>query len=324
MSAPFTDIEFRCMGCDMRVLVEGGTDPSAAAAAAEAFLHEADGRLSRFRHDSEISRLNDDVRTVVPVSSLLLRVLIAALDAADETDGLVVPTLLAEIEDAGYRESLDVTLSMPLQHVLDVAPPRQPARPDPDRLWTAVTIDLEAGLIGRPVGLRLDVTGAAKGVAADLAAQIVSAYRPERFFIDCAGDLAIGGSSGAHYEVAVEHPVSGEPVTEISAARGGVATSGINRRIWTGPDGLPRHHLLDPATGRPAWTGLAGATALAPTAAQADTIAKAALLAGPDTGRLLLRKHGGVLLHEDGTAEPVDLPRIRQLVTAQQLAGHMR
>jgi len=42
------------------------------------------------------------------------------------------------------------------------------------------------------------------------------------------------------------------------------------------------------------------ATALAPTAAEAEALAKGALLAGPDAGRALLR-HGGVLVLEDGT-----------------------
>ena len=57
---------------------------------------------------------------------------------------------------------------------------------------------------------------------------------------------------------------------------------GIDRRLWRAPDGSPRHHLLDPSTQQPAWTGLIAATALAPTALEADTLAKAALLSGPD------------------------------------------
>ena len=65
-------------------------------------------------------------------------------------------------------------------------------------------------------------------------------------------------------------------------SRRAVATSGIGRRSWLGPDGRPAHHLLDPATGRPAFTGVVQATALAPTAVEAEWRAKAAVLAGPD------------------------------------------
>jgi thiamine biosynthesis lipoprotein ApbE len=64
--------------------------------------------------------------------------------------------------------------------------------------------------------------------------------------------------------------------------------------------------LIDPATGSPAWTGLVAATALAPTALEAEALAKAALLSGPAAGRRLRQgRHGGVLVHDDGAVEPV-------------------
>ena len=56
-----------------------------------------------------------------------------------------------------------------------------------------------------------------------------------------------------------------------------MATSGINVRVWRRADGRYAHHLIDPRTGEPAWTGLVGVTALAPTGVEAETLAKAAL-----------------------------------------------
>ncbi|MGH2841846.1 MAG: FAD:protein FMN transferase, partial [Solirubrobacteraceae bacterium] len=64
------------------------------------------------------------------------------------------------------------------------------------------------------------------------------------------------------------------------------------------------HHLIDPATGRPAWTGVVQATALAPTALEAEILAKAALLAGPQRGPGLLSL-GGVLVLAGGAVEVV-------------------
>ena len=84
-----------------------------------------------------------------------------------------------------------------------------------------------------------------------------------------------------------------------------MATSGLGRRIWTGPDGRPAHHLLDPATGAPAWTGLLAVTALAPSTLAAEALAKAALLRGPAGARRMLARAGGVLVHDDGTVERV-------------------
>ena len=70
----------------------------------------------------------------------------------------------------------------------------------------------------------------------------------------------------------------------IKLGLGGIATSGLNVRIWRGDDGRYSHHLLDPSTGEPAWTGLIGATALGDSAVEAETLAKAALLSGPERG----------------------------------------
>ncbi len=81
-----------------------------------------------------------------------------------------------------------------------------------------------------------------------------------------------------------------------------MATSGIGRRSWLDGRGRPAHHLLDPATGRPAYTGVVQVTALAPTALEAEIRAKAAILAGPDRAREWL-PDGGVVVYDDCTAE---------------------
>ena len=102
------------------------------------------------------------------------------------------------------------------------------------------------------------------------------------------------GSKAAGPSTAAATCASAAPTTSRSATRspatsihtlhvedGAVATSGIDMRLWRAPDGTPRHHLLDPSTGAPAWTGLISVTALAPTALEAEALAKAALLSGP-------------------------------------------
>jgi len=112
----------------------------------------------------------------------------------------------------------------------------------------------------------------------------------------------------------VEHPLGGV-AHRLALREGGVATSGIGRRLWHDAAGFT-HHLLDPATGRPAWTGLIQATALAPTALEAETLAKMALLSGAGGGRRLLRGFGGVVVHEDGDVEVVGDPAAPAAVAA--------
>ncbi len=89
-----------------------------------------------------------------------------------------------------------------------------------------------------------------------------------------------------------------------------MATSGIAARIWKRPDGSYAHHVLDPATGRPAWTGLVAASAVAGSALEAEVLAKTALLSGPLGARRLLRRRGGVLQHDDGRVEVVPAPAV--------------
>jgi thiamine biosynthesis lipoprotein len=178
----------------------------------------------------------------------------------------------------------------PLSAALAVAPARRAARPHPAAAWRAVVVDDGGGTIARPPGTRLDLGGSAKGFIADRAAALLAPFGP--CAVDCGGDMRVHG----RHEVLALHPFGGEPVT-IGLGDGGVATSGVDARLWGGA----AHHLIDPATGEPAWTGVISATALAPTAAEAEALAKAALLSGPLAGRALLARHGGgVLVLEDG------------------------
>jgi thiamine biosynthesis lipoprotein len=298
------DITFACMGCTFRLLV-GGPGAAAAAVAAQAQLEDFDARLSRFRPDSELSRLNVDPRVVVPASPLLRLTVRAALWAARRTDGLVDPTLVEALERAGYDRSLAGATAGPVAAALHSAPPRRPARPQPHAPWRAVAIDDDAGTIARPPGLRLDSGGVGKGLAADRVAEHLARGGRHRFAVDAAGDVRVGGTRTAarRHAVEVAHPWEAAPIGTLRLRAGAVATSGIGSRLWVASEGRYAHHLLDPSTGEPAWTGLASVTALAPTALEAETRAKAALLSGPLGARRWLVRHGGVVVHDDGTPE---------------------
>ena len=309
------DVTFEAMGSHVRLLIgepgPGALAPPAAAERARRFIVEFEQALSRFREDSELSALNADPRREVPASGLLREAVKAGLWAAQQSGGLVDPTLVGEIEAAGYRSSRAGAPAAPIGAALEDAPPRRPAAPHPDARWRAVRVDEIRGTIIRPAGVRFDTGGAGKGLAADLVAGQLR--RHARFLVDCGGDIRIGGEQAAAwpYEVQVEHPLTGERAYVLHLGSGGVATSGINVRIWREPDGSYAHHLLDPATGKPAWTGLVGVTALGKTALEAETLSKAALLAGPEGGRELLARRGGLLVHDHGRVELVGSLSVR-------------
>jgi thiamine biosynthesis lipoprotein len=254
-------------------------------------------RLTRFDQRSELSRLNAARSTRLHVSELMARFAEAATEAAARTNGLVDPTLVDEIETAGYRT--DLKRSLPLELGLQLAPARAAAGPHPDARWVQIAVDRPRRIIARPRGTMLDSGGIAKGLFADLAADALAGC--DTWAVDCCGDLRIGGTAAQPRRVRVDDPFGrGTPLHELSVTHGGVATSGIGRRSWLDPTGRAAHHLLDPATGRPAFTGIVQATAVAPTALEAETLAKAALLAGPDRAAEWL-PHGGVLVFDDTT-----------------------
>jgi thiamine biosynthesis lipoprotein len=147
-----------------------------------------------------------------------------------------------------------------------------------------------------------DSGGLVKGLSADLLASELRAH--ECFAIDCGGDLRLGGRAGLVRAVEVASPFDGSVLHTFSLRDTGVATSGIGKRSWLDANGTPGHHLLDPATGRPAYTGIVQATALATSALEAEIRAKAAILSGPATAAAWLPA-GGALVYDDGSCQVV-------------------
>jgi thiamine biosynthesis lipoprotein len=301
------DVEFFSMGSHVRLLA----DAPGVITQVRDFLAAYEARLSRFRPDSELCALNAAPTPEVPVSALMRRAVAAARWAAERTGGLVDPTLIGELEAVGYVASRQAP-ELSTAAALAVAPPRRAARPHPAQRWRALEVDDARGVVRRPPGLRVDTGGTGKGLAADLAASALAGC--ERWAVDCGGDLRVGGTTPEPFKIEIEHPLTGEHVHGLHLTHGAVATSGLNVRLWRRADGRPAHHLLDPATGEPAWTGLVGATALAPSALEAEALAKAALLSGPADARRWLRAHGGLIVRDDGEAEPFGPLRARPVV----------
>ncbi len=304
------DYTFQAMGSDVRLLIGERLMASApsqleAADHERAFVWEFSDRLSRFRPDSDLSALNRNPRASVLAAPLLRAAVRAGLWAAQRSGGLVDPTLVGALERCGYDHSFDGVEPASLQEALAQAPPRRAARPDPAARWERVTVDDQAGTITRPPGVMIDTGGTGKGLCADAVAIRLAGYT--RFVVDCGGDIAVGGV-GAQlrpYDIDIEHPLTRRSIGSIKVARGGIATSGLNVRVWRREDGGYAHHLLDPSTQSPVWSGLIGATALGGSALEAETLTKMALLLGPEGARRVLAKRGGVVVHDTGEVEAI-------------------
>lgn len=264
-----TELRFRSMGCDV---VAVGDDLGEV----EELFRAADARFTRFREDSELARVNGSTGPVL-VSAEFARALHAAVRAHRETGGLVDPTLLDELEAAGYDrdfESLD---------------PRGACARRPARAAPALPIQLHGRLLVRAHGARIDLNGVVKSLAVDDALDRIG-----HGWVSAGGDLA----TSRPLEVAL--PGGGQ----IRLERGALATSGRTTRSWM-QDGVERHHLIDPRSGRPSDSPWREVTVCGSTCVDADVAAKAAFLLGADgPGWLDERGLAGWFLARDGSTTP--------------------
>lgn len=270
-------LSFRAMGCQMLAVLD--TDDASAQETltqVPVWFAEWEASLSRFRDDSELCTLNRADGQPMRVSETLWQVLDAATRAACTSDGLVVPTLLSAVKAAGYDrsfESLATSAASANTMVLE-----------PIADWRAIERAAGTRTVRLPRGMQLDFGGVAKGWAADQTVRRLSAVAPA--LVDAGGDIAISDvmASGDAWPIAIVDPFNADADLDLLMVnRGGVATSGRDYRRWQ-RDGRWLHHIIDPRTGAPAETDVLTATVVAPTTAEAEVAAKAALILGSQPG----------------------------------------
>jgi FAD:protein FMN transferase len=286
-------LEFRAMGCHMTAVLDA--DRHAASVQDVPVWFEAwEQTFSRFRADSELSRLNQHAGHWTRVSAAMWDVMHIALVAARWTDGVYSPTILKALESAGYDRTFDaITASV------------EPITPQPDGQWRSIQRQSLNRSICLPPDVRLDLGGIVKGWAADRAAKKLGAHGPA--LIDAGGDVAVSGprADGSPWPIGVLNPFQpDQPFETLKIERGGVATSGKDYRRWL-RDGKWQHHLIDPRTGLPAQTDVLSATVIAPTTVEAEIAAKVIAICGSEEGLAWLEEQPGyaaIIVREDGRA----------------------
>jgi thiamine biosynthesis lipoprotein len=239
-------------------------------------LADFDLACSRFREDSELSRVNRAQGNWVGIGPLLLRALRAARWAAAATGGAVDPTVGRMLRISGYDRDFKA-LTDP------AAPLRVRAAATPG--WRAMELDASASRVRLPRGMELDLGATAKALAADgaAAAALRAVSEEGGVLVSLGGDVAVAGEAPeGGWIVQVSEPA--ETCThvdgEIVAVRdGGLATSSTTVRRWT-RGGVEMHHILDPATGRPTNGRWRTATVAAASCLEANAAATAAIVLG--------------------------------------------
>jgi thiamine biosynthesis lipoprotein len=262
-------------------------DLAAARRAVDDVLDEVDRTYSRFRPDSEISRLNARAGEVVTVSPLLAEAVRVALRASRASDGFVDPTVGRAMRMVGYDDDFDRIAGRADPIVI---------RLEPVPGWQAVWLDARARTVRIASGVELDLGSTGKALASDLAAAAAGAVTGAAVLVGLGGDIATWGrppDGGWRVLAAEDHAT--DPATPADGAgevvalhAGAIATSGTTVRRWRRGD-LSLHHLIDPRTGLPVESPWRTVSVIAATCVDANTAATAAVIRGADAPDWLAR-----------------------------------
>jgi thiamine biosynthesis lipoprotein len=284
------------LGTQAGLVVSDPLSLGAARRAVEAELDAIDLACSRFRADSELSRLNARGGRPVRVGPLLLEAVGVALRAAALTDGIVDPTIGRALILAGYDRDFALIADAPTR----LAATRVAG-------WRAVSVDRAGSTVRIPRGVRLDLGATAKALASDRAAATAAVAAPgSGVLVNLGGDIAVAGpapSGGWSVRVADDHRAPPEaPGQLLSLDSGGLATSSTTVRCW----GPGAHHIIDPRTGLPAVSPWRTVSVAAATCVDANVASTAAIVLGDDAPEwLAARRLPARLVHHDGRVQAV-------------------
>ena len=273
--------EWNAMGTRVRLTVRGEDAESAGAVmrdAAYSALEEVESETSAFRPDSAVARVSAAAGNGewIATGKAFDAALGLALEVAAASGGAFNPLVAPLMEANGFARrppgTEEAVAAAPSATLLELT--KIERRPGACRLASA--------------GMALDLGGVAKGLGADRAASAARAAAQNDFLLDIGGNLVGRGE----WTVGIRDPrapADAPPLRTFTLANGmAVATSGNYERRAERPDGTTVGHLFDPRTGQPAEGGVLQATAIAPTAAEADAWSTALFVLGPDEGRAVL------------------------------------
>lgn len=275
--------EWDAMGTRVRLQVRGEDAVTAGEAmrdAARAALEAVEAETSAFRADSAVARVSAAAGNGewVETGAVFDAAMKLALEVAEATGGAFNPLVAPLMEANGFArrpEGAEERAAVP-ESYLDTA--KIERRPGACRLAAA--------------GMRLDLGGVAKGVGADWAASAAGEVAGNDFLLDVGGTLVGRGE----WTVGVRDPrgaADAPPLRVFTLSDGmAVATSGNYEGHAVNREGRRVGHLFDPRTGKAAGGGVLQATAIAPTAGEADAWSTALFVLGPEAGRAVLAGRG--------------------------------
>lgn len=288
--------QFFAMDTTMQITVYGEHEEEAASAAV-AEINRLEQLFSRTRDTSQIAQINAHAGdgTGVAVSGEVADLLTLAQDYTAQTGGAFDITVAPLMDAWGFTQD---TCRVPTQAELDALLPLVDAQ--------ALEVDPQGGTARLTrSGMALDLGGIAKGYAAGQCVALLESYGVESALLQLGGNITAMGTryDGRPWQVAVRDPRNTEDYLCVLSLQDVTAsTSGGYERFFEW-EGSTYHHILDPATGYPAQSGLLSVTVISRDATRNDALSTALFVMGEEAALELWRSDGAfeaLLVCDDG------------------------
>lgn len=270
-----------------------GEEGAAALEQAQARIRELEGLWSVTDVHSEIYAANHSGGKTVTISGDTAALVRYALDMAEQTGGALEPTLYPVLTAWGFTtDSFQIPVRAELDHLLEAVD------------YTRVS--LQGTALTVPDGMQLDLGAVGKGYAADETAAVLRENGVESALLDFGGNILTIGSKpdGSPWRVGVLDPDSEGNLGVLELVGQGVSVSGGYEKYFIGEDGERYWHILDPATGAPARSGLVQTAIISDESKRCDALSTALFVMGLDRAIQYWQAHQDfemILLAEDRT-----------------------
>lgn len=250
----------------------------------EAFRLE--GLLSRFIPSSDISRVNSSAgRQRERVGDEAYEVLARAQQFSNCCHGLFDVTIAPLVNVwSNCRDICEPPEDTAIKQALPLVD------------YTGLVLDQQNKTAGLKAGQSIDLGGIGKGYAGDRFLDVFRQHGVTSAFTNIGGNVAALGAKpdGSPWRVGIRHPrAEGSLIGLVSVTDKAVVTSGDYQRYFMDSRGMRHHHILNPATGYPAESGLISVSVVADSSMDADALSTMVFVAGMERGLSLLKRFAG-------------------------------
>lgn len=259
--------------------------------AAEQEILGLESRLSVTDAGSEIYALDHNgLAELSPDTTELMQ---TALEMCERTDGALDVSIYPVLRAWGFTTG---SYQIPTQEEIE-------------NLLTQVDyrkVTLENGTASIAQGMEVDLGSVAKGYTGDQVSQLLREGGVTSALLNLGGNVQLVGGKpdGSDWRVAVQDPESDGYLGVLSLRDKAAITSGGYERYFVGDDGEVYWHIIDPATGAPARSGLISVTVIGDRGVVCDALSTALFVMGLDKAAEYWRRYGdfeAVFVAEDGS-----------------------